>query len=116
MYLNVRRDASNILIKAKQHPPPGEDASTAEAAPGRVGRDEQSQARRANTTPNGGPHLELGRSTLKTWSKSDFSITETTWQTYFISIHIPVVVTTVKFAKISCTYLYRSPRSSGTTA
>ena len=48
----------------------------AEAAPRRVGRDEQLEARRANTrverderldarrantTPNGGPHLELGR-------------------------------------------------------
>ena len=27
--------------KTKKHPPPGDDASTAEAAPGRVGRDEQ---------------------------------------------------------------------------
>ena len=65
---------------------PGGDASTADAAPGRVERDEQGEARRANTTPNGGPHLERGRLRLKTWSKSDFSIAETTWQTY---LHIP---------------------------
>ena len=59
--------------KRKQHPPQGDHASTAEAAPGRVGRDEQGEARRANTTPNGGPHLELrvGRSRLKSWSNSD---------------------------------------------
>ena len=55
--------------------------------PDRVGRDEQGEARRANTTQNGGPHLELGRLRLKTKSKSDFSIAET-WPTYL------------------CTYLY----------
>ena len=38
----------------------GDDASTAEPAAGRADRDQQGQARRANTTPNGGPHLELG--------------------------------------------------------
>ena len=64
---------------------------TAEAAPGRVGRDEQGEARRANTTPNGGPHLELGRLRLETWSKSDFSNAETTWPTHlYISIHIEI--------------------------
>ena len=55
--------------------------STAKAAPGRVGRDEQGEACRANTTPNDGSHLEQGRLQLKTWSKSDFSIAETTWPT-----------------------------------
>ena len=50
--------------------------------PCRVGRDEQGEARRENTTPNGGPHLELGRLRLKTWSKSNFSIAETTGPTY----------------------------------
>ena len=30
-----------LIKKRKQHPPPGDDASTAEAAPGRVRRDEQ---------------------------------------------------------------------------
>ena len=54
----------------------------AEAASGRVRRDEQGEARRANTTPNGGTHLELGRLRHKTWSKSDFSIAETTGPTY----------------------------------
>ena len=60
MYLSVRIDAWDIFTKKrKQHPSPGEDASTDEAAPGRVERVEQGEARRANTTPNGGPHLEL---------------------------------------------------------
>ena len=44
-----------------QHASPGGNASTAEAAPGRFGRGEQGEARRANTTPNGGPPLELRR-------------------------------------------------------
>ena len=46
--------------KRKQNPSLGDDASTAEAAPGRVERDEQGKARPGSTTPNGGPHLELG--------------------------------------------------------
>ena len=65
----------------------GDDASTAEVRPGRVRRDEHGEARRANTTPNGGPHLELGRLRLKTWSKSNFSIAQTTWPTYLYIIH-----------------------------
>ena len=89
-YLYVRIDTrdrnSNFEKKRKQQPSPGDDASTAEAAPGRVGRDEQGKAHRANTTPNGGPHLELGGLRLKTWSKSDFSIAET-WPTY-LYIHL----------------------------
>ena len=81
MYLYLQIDGCHILTKKrKQHPPPGDDANTVEAAPGRVGRDEQGEARRAITTPNGGPHLELGRLRLKTWSRSDFSIAET-WPT-----------------------------------
>ena len=71
-----------LTKKTKQHPPPGDDASTAEAVSGIVGRDEQGEARQANTTPNGEPHLELGRLRLKTWSKSDFSIAETTRPTH----------------------------------
>ena len=83
MYLYVRTDAwEKITQKRKQHPPPGDYASTAEAAPGRVGRDEQGGARRPNSTPKGGPHLELWRSRLNTWSKSDFSNAETAWPTY----------------------------------
>ena len=83
MYLYVRRDAWGMLAKKqKQHPPPGDDTSTAEAAPGRVGKDEQGEARRANTTPNDGPNLELRRFRLKTWSISDLSIAETTWSTH----------------------------------
>ena len=60
MNIYVLIDNLDILTKKrKEHPPQGDDASTAEAAPGRVGRDEQCEAHRANTTPNGGPHLEL---------------------------------------------------------
>ena len=62
MYPYVRIDVwEKMTKKRKQHPPPGGDASTAEGALGRVRRDEQGEARRANTTPNGGRHLELGR-------------------------------------------------------
>ena len=45
--------------KRKQHPSQGDDAGMAEGAPCIVGRDEQGEARRANATPDGGPHLEL---------------------------------------------------------
>ena len=62
----------------EQHPSQGDDASTAEAAPGRVGIGEQREARRANSTQQSGPHLELGRLQLKTRYKYDFSIAETT--------------------------------------
>ena len=87
MYIYVRIDGWDILTKArKQNPLPGNDVSTAEAAPSRVDRDEQGEARRANTTPSGGPHLELGRLRLKTLSQSDFSIAETAWSTY---LYIP---------------------------
>ena len=85
IYLSVRIDNLDILTrKRKEHSSQGDDASTAEATPSRVGRGEQGAARRANTTPNGGPHLELGRLRLKTLSKSDFSIAETTWSTLLL--------------------------------
>ena len=83
-YLPIRtnRHVGNFDEKTRtQHPSQGDDASTGGVAPGRFGRDEHGKARRANTTPNGGPHLELERLRLKTWSKSDFSIAETTWPT-----------------------------------
>ena len=82
-YVPVRtnRRLDILTKKRKQNPLPGDDASTAEAALSGVERDEQGEARRANTTPNGGPHLERGRLRLKTGSKSDFSIAET-WPTY----------------------------------
>ena len=71
-----------MIKKRKQHPPPGDDASTAVTAPGRVGRDEQGGAIRRNIKPNCGAHLELGRLRLKTCSKFDSSIAQTTWPTY----------------------------------
>ena len=62
MYLSVRVDNLDILAQKRGEHPPQEDAvRTAEGAPGRVGRDERGQARRANTTPSGGPNLDLGR-------------------------------------------------------
>ena len=68
MHLIVQLDDAwifDIEIR-KQNPLPGHDASMAEAAPGRVERDERGEARRAHTTPNGGPHLDLERLRLKT--------------------------------------------------
>ena len=71
------------MKKRKKHPAPGGEASTAEAAPGRVGRGEQFEARRANSTPNGETSSRaIGRSRPKTVYKSDFWIAETTWPTY----------------------------------
>ena len=80
--ISTNRCLDILTETQKQNPLTVDDASTAEAAPKRVERDGQGETRRANTTPNGRPHLELGRLRLKTWSKSDFSIAETTWPTY----------------------------------
>ena len=89
LYIYVRIDnLDNSTKKRKEYPPQADDASTAEAAPGRFGRDEQGEAHRANTTPNGEPHLELGRLRFKTWSKFDFSIAQTTWPTHLTHIFI----------------------------
>ena len=44
---------------------------------------EQGEVRPAISTLKGRPHLDLGRLRLTTWSKSDFSIAETTWRTLF---------------------------------
>ena len=50
MYLYVRIDTFGISTKKRKKAPPGDDASTAEAAPGRVGRDEQ--GRHVEQTPH----------------------------------------------------------------
>ena len=73
--------------KRQQQAPPGRVASTAEVTPGIVGRGEQGEARTINSTPNGGPHLELGRLRLKTWCKIDFSIAHTTSQHCRTCVH-----------------------------
>ena len=65
--------------KRKKHPPQGDDVSTVYL---KGGRGEQGEARPAISAPSGRPHLDLGRLRLKTWSKSDFSIAETTYPTY----------------------------------
>ena len=44
----------------------------------------------ANSTPNDGPHLELGRVLLKIWSKSDFSIARRTAQHICTCVYILV--------------------------
>ena len=88
MYLYVRIYKSGILTKKrKEHPLQGDDASTAEAPPGRVGRDEQEHIEQT-------PHrivdlisIELRRLRLKTWPKSDVSIAQA-WPTYlYIYLH-----------------------------
>ena len=61
-----------------QHPSQGDDASTGGVAPGIDGREEEGEARRANTTPNGGPNLELERLRLRTLPNFGFSNGETT--------------------------------------
>ena len=53
-----------LTKKRKQNKLPGDDASTGEAAPEKL-TDEKGEAGRAKTTPNGGPHLDLGRLRLK---------------------------------------------------
>ena len=82
MYLSVRVDNLDILAQKRGEHPPQEDAvRTAEGAPGRVGREEQGGAHRANTTWSGGLDFGLGRLRLKSWSKSDFSIADAPWRT-----------------------------------
>ena len=61
MYLYVRIDAWIFWQKKrKQNPLTGDDASTGEAAPGGLERDEKCEARRPSTTPNGGPQGVYG--------------------------------------------------------
>ena len=64
-----------------------------EPAPVRVGRGEQGKARRANRAKNGAPHLELliARLRLKTWSKTDLSIAQTTGQHFRVCVYICVL-------------------------
>ena len=81
MYLSARIDNLDILAQTREEHPMQEDAGrTVEAAPGRVGRDEQGRAHRANTTGSG-LYFELGRLRLKSWSKSVFSIADAPWPT-----------------------------------
>ena len=48
------------------------------AAVRRTSERDDAAARRANITPSGGPYHELGGLRLKTWSKFDLSVAETT--------------------------------------
>ena len=81
-YVSVRTNRRlDRLTKTKTEPVAGRRREHDRGRP-RQSRDGQGEARRANITSKGGPHLELGRLPLKTWSNSDFSIAETTWPTY----------------------------------
>ena len=73
IYIHVQIDNLILFDKKKQqeHPQQRDDASTADADPGRVGRDEQVETRPGNSAPKGGPQLELSREQLKIWSKSE---------------------------------------------
>ena len=89
VYLYVRIDVwKKNDKKTKKHPQQGNDASTVSAVTCRVGRGDQGEARPAISAPRGEPHLDLRRSRLKTWSKSEFSIAEMTWPKYLDSIHL----------------------------
>ena len=79
MYLSVRVENLGILAQTREEHSLQEDAARmAEAAPGRVGRDEQGRAHRANT-PWSGLYFELGRLWLRYWSKYFFSIADVPW-------------------------------------
>ena len=77
------RDRNSTLTKQNEHNTRRRETTRARPRPlPAVRRGEQGEARRANSTPNGGLHFEKGRLRLKTWSKSDLSIAETTGRTY----------------------------------
>ena len=86
-YLYARLDTWEFSTKTENGTP---SMDTVGVARGDVGRDEHGEARRANTTSNDWPHLDLERLRLKPWSKSHFSIAETTWPTclYMIYLHV----------------------------
>ena len=86
------RDRNSTLTKQNEHNPRRRETTRARPRPlPAVRRGEQGEARRANSTPNGGLHFEKGRLRLKTWSKSEFSISET-WPTYLSYIHLLVPI------------------------
>ena len=92
-------DRSRYFDKPKQHSSPGDDASTAEAAPCIVEGETniQGEVWRANSTPNGGVHLELGRLRLKIWSKPEFihcsddRATYLSWHVFICTKHVRIV-------------------------
>ena len=59
-----------------------DDASTAEAAPGRVGRDEQDEGMSSKHRAEWWTSSRVRAFTAQPWSKSDFPIAETTRPTY----------------------------------
>ena len=65
--------------KTKTQLAAGRRGEHARAAPGRVERDNQGEARRPNTTSNGGLHLEIRRLRIKNRYKYDVLIDQTTW-------------------------------------
>ena len=88
VYLVCLRPEQLFCEKRKQHASPGDNVSTAKAASGRVGRGEQGEARRTNSTPNGEPRFELARLRLKTWCKNDLSIAHTTPHSSYMYLYV----------------------------
>ena len=106
-YLPIRtnRRLDNLTKKTKTDTTRCRETTRARPRPppGRVERDEQGEARRA--PHNGGPHLEQRRLRLKTWSKSDFSIAETTWPTYlYIYLYLEYEIFTPRGPNVLCIY------------
>ena len=81
MSVRTNTRAGYVDRKAKTATLAGRRREQGRAATGRARIDEQGEARRANTTRNGGPHFELGRLRLKSWSESDLPIAAT-WPKY----------------------------------
>ena len=65
-FRNKKSAKNTVLQGLSRH-----EARTTEAAPRRVGRGEQGEARPGNSAPSDGPQIELSRRRLKTLSKSD---------------------------------------------
>ena len=87
MYLYLRRDVWKKNDQRNENRTRRWETTRARPRPPRAESGETSNFRHDEQrphTPNGGPHLELGRLRLKARSKSDFStsIAETTWPTY----------------------------------
>ena len=74
----MRDGNSNFDYQTKTTPGARKQRTHGRGRLGRVRRDERGKERRANTTANGGRHVERGCLSLKTLSKSDISIAETT--------------------------------------
>ena len=88
MYEQRNKIGTAILTKKqKRHPSEGDYATTTKAAPGRVVRGEQGEARGGNSAPTGGSHREQTRNGSKHGLKKHFSTPHTTGQQYRTCIY-----------------------------